>query len=90
MGSSLTGSPTPPGHSIAILTQVLRAEQSKLDLAAEAYAKVGMAVADAFISCWESKYRYNLMRPITYINAQIDPNWTSPIPTPRISPTRTS
>jgi hypothetical protein len=32
---------------------------------------VGLATADAFISCWDMKYFYNLMRPITYIQ---DPN----------------
>jgi membrane-associated phospholipid phosphatase len=34
-----------------------------------------MAVADAFISCWHSKYRYHLMRPISYIQQHIDAGW---------------
>jgi hypothetical protein len=73
---------TPAGHSISILTQVLRKEKAKLGAAAVAYAKVGIALADAFISCWESKFRYNLLRPVTYIQQNIDPAWTSPIVTP--------
>jgi hypothetical protein len=51
---------------------------------AEAYAKLGMAVSDAFISCWYTKYKYNLLRPITCINAFIDPNWQPRLTTPPI------
>lgn len=71
-------SATPPGHSISILTQVLLAEEASLALAAEAYAKVGMAVADAFIGCWRAKYIYNVLRPISYIQVVIDPTWNTP------------
>ncbi|HVS17824.1 MAG TPA: vanadium-dependent haloperoxidase, partial [Planctomycetota bacterium] len=63
-----------------------------LDLTAEAMARVGIAVADAFISCWDLKYFYNLERPITFIQSASglnDPTWnTAPgigggnIPTP--------
>ena len=66
---------TPPGHSISILNQCLALENKKLDFAASAYAQAGMAVADAFIGCWESKYKYNLVRPITYITDVIDPDY---------------
>lgn len=74
--------PSPPGHSISILTQVLRQANAPLDLAAEAYARVGMAVADAFICCWNTKYRYNLLRPVTYIQAHVDPGWMPLLVTP--------
>ena len=73
---------TPPGHSISILTQVVRGHGFTLDVAAEAYARVGMAVADAFVSCWNTKYRYNLLRPVTYIRHLIDPSWSSLLVTP--------
>jgi PAP2 superfamily len=74
--------PTPPGHSISIATQVLRRERASLALAAEVYAKTGMAVADAFIACWFQKYRYNLLRPVTYIQRLIDPAWVPALVTP--------
>lgn len=78
---------TPPGHSISIATIVLRQEKADLGTAAETYARVGMAVADAFIGCWQAKYTYNLIRPITYIQANIDPNWNTPnITDPVITP----
>jgi membrane-associated phospholipid phosphatase len=50
--------------------------------AVEAYAKVGIAVTDAFIACWDTKYRYNLLRPVTYIRDQIDPTWLPLLATP--------
>ena len=73
---------TPPGHTISIVNQVLLLEDAGLDVAAEAYARVGMAVADAFIACWESKYRYNLVRPVTYIREVWDADWLPPVNTP--------
>jgi PAP2 superfamily len=73
---------TPPGHSISILNQVARGLDLPLDRAAEAYAKVGIAIADAFTSCWQTKFRHNLLRPVTYIRAVIDPRWTPLLVTP--------
>lgn len=66
---------TPPGHSVSILTQVLRQGDASLEQAAEAYARVGIAVTDAFVACWQAKFRYNLLRPISYIRAHIEPTW---------------
>ncbi len=73
---------TPAGHSISILTQVLAEQNATLDIAAEAYARMGIGLSDAFISCWSAKYQYNLVRPITYIRRVIDSEWTSPLVTP--------
>ncbi len=73
---------TPAGHSFNILTQLLEEEQSRLDKCAVAYAKLGLAENDAFIACWRTKYKHNLLRPITYIRRHIDPNFTSLIGTP--------
>jgi hypothetical protein len=71
---------TPAGHSLSILTQALRTNAATLDVAAEAYAKVGIAVADAFIACWHTKYRYNLLRPITFITDHIDHSFGPEMP----------
>jgi hypothetical protein len=73
---------TPPGHSVSILTQILRQRNASLADAAIAYAKLGIAVADAFICCWNTKFRVNLLRPVTYIQALIDPAWSSLLTTP--------
>jgi hypothetical protein len=47
-----------------------------------ALAKLGVAQADAFISCWATKFRYNLLRPVTYIKRHIDPAWEPLLITP--------
>lgn len=73
---------TPPGHSMSIAMQVLQKEKADLGKAAETYAKVGMAVHDAFVSCWKCKYDYSLLRPITYIRQNIDSTYTTLLSTP--------
>ena len=73
---------TPPGHWISITGQIATANKLSLETAAEAYARVGLAVADSFISCWDAKFVHNLLRPITYINDVIDPAWLPLLPTP--------
>lgn len=82
---------TPPGHWMAATGIVLRSRPAydRLDTAAQAYARVGMAVADAFIVCWREKFETYLMRPVTYIKANIDPNWDPLLGTPNF-PTYTS
>jgi membrane-associated phospholipid phosphatase len=77
---------TPPGHWIAIVGQLSRNRRLSLLAAAEAYARVGIAVHDAFIACWHVKYATNLQRPVTYIVENIDAGWqpflvTPPFPT---------
>lgn len=76
------GTGTPPGHWVRILSQVAAAEDLGLDVVAEGYARLGIAVADAFICCWRTKYEWNLLRPVTYIRAHIDASWLPPIATP--------
>jgi hypothetical protein len=49
---------------------------------AEAYARTGIAVADGFISSWDEKYRSNLVRPETVINAHLDETWQPLLQTP--------
>jgi PAP2 superfamily len=86
-GPAATG--TPPGHWIAIVSQIARNDQLSLAEAAEAYARVGIAVHDAFIACWNTKYATNLQRPVTYIRNNFDASWSSYIVTPNF-PTYTS
>ncbi|HEY3175525.1 MAG TPA: vanadium-dependent haloperoxidase [Candidatus Polarisedimenticolia bacterium] len=73
---------TPPGHWISIVSQIAVRDHLSLDRAAEAYARVGLGVADAFITCWATKFQDNLLRPITYIRNLLDPAWNSPLTTP--------
>lgn len=73
---------TPPGHSISILNQIIREKDLDLAVSAEAFAKLGIGISDAFISCWKAKYETLYPRPITYINAHIDPDWEPILSTP--------
>ena len=47
-----------------------------------AYTKTSIAIADAFISCWDEKYRSNLVRPETLINTYFDDEWKPILQTP--------
>ncbi|MBC7826544.1 MAG: vanadium-dependent haloperoxidase [Chitinophagaceae bacterium] len=74
---------TSPGHWLSILQQVVRQTKTRLDKAALAYALTGAAINDGLISCWKTKYHYNLVRPITYIRDVIGhTSWNSYLTTP--------
>jgi membrane-associated phospholipid phosphatase len=76
-------SPTPPGHWVSIALQVLDAKGADAAEQADVLARVGIAVADAFIACWATKYEVNLLRPITYIRKVIgEAKWEPLINTP--------
>lgn len=74
---------SPPARLIAVANQVVEAEKMNLEEAAECYAKMGMALNDVSVAIWQSKYVYNLERPVSYIRrvmSQYYPdaaNWTT-------------
>lgn len=76
------GTVTPPGHSVSIAIQLAQKEKFDLTKTAILMARLGIAINDAFVSCWRCKYDFNLMRPQTYIQKFIDPNWKPLIATP--------
>ncbi len=73
---------TPSGHSYYITTLALDKTRPPLITCAETYAKVGIALADAVLKCWEWKYHYFSERPNTFIPQFIDPEWVSFWPDP--------
>ncbi|MCK6462105.1 MAG: vanadium-dependent haloperoxidase, partial [Planctomycetes bacterium] len=73
---------TPPGHWVNIVSQFCVEDDLSLLVAAEAYARVGIAMADAFITCWEAKFTHNQMRPVTYIQENFDRDWLPLVGTP--------
>lgn len=75
-------SPTPPGHWISIALDALEVENAELDETVDVLARLGIVLADAFIGCWDAKYRYNLVRPVTYINKLVDAGWQPILITP--------
>ena len=73
---------SPGGHWINITRIVCAKEKADFVHSTEAYACVALSIADAFISCWDEKYRSNLVRPETYINQYIDESWAPLLQTP--------
>ncbi|BAZ08411.1 FG-GAP repeat-containing protein [Calothrix sp. NIES-4071] len=85
------GTYTPPGHWNQIAEQVAVQQGSSLEDNARLFALLNIGLADAGISCWDTKYTYNFWRPITAIrnadtdgnlNTISDPNWTPLLVTP--------
>jgi len=75
--------PTPAGHWVYIANDLLRARKANLATAAETFARLNIAMSDAFVAAWYTKYKLNVIRPVTYGQIVIDSNWTpSLIPTP--------
>jgi hypothetical protein len=73
---------SPGGHWINITRTICTGNKTGMKESAEAYALVSLSLADGFISCWDEKYRSNVVRPETYINQNIDENWIPLLQTP--------
>src|SRR5690606_19080019 len=73
---------TPGGHWLGITKIASKKKNLDFDNTVYAYAATSLAIADAFISCWEEKYNSELIRPETLINSLVDENWTPVLQTP--------
>jgi len=73
---------TPGAHWIGITKIACKKSDYDFDDTVYAYTKTSIAIADAFISCWDEKYRSNLIRPETLINDYIDDSWKPVLQTP--------
>lgn len=73
---------SPAGHWMNIVG--IAAKESKADFATTvaAYTETSIALFDAFISCWDEKFRSNYVRPETAINKYFDEEWRPYIQTP--------
>jgi len=58
----------PAGHWINITKIVCEQRNLGLMETIEAYALVSVSIFDGFLSCWSAKYKYNTIRPVSYIN----------------------
>jgi len=76
------GSATPPGHwnNLAIA----EVAKTKLDEATtiRLFTELNVALADAFISCWDAKYHYWSIRPISAAKKLLGRKFVPPILTP--------
>ena len=73
---------TPAGHFFSIATQLVKDHDLKLKSALEFYVLLGLSMNEANIICWRLKYKYNFIRPISYIHRYIDPYFNTRINTP--------
>jgi hypothetical protein len=73
----------PSGHWMLTVLQFSRQQGLTLPAVLEAYARLGVTLYDAFLNCWTWKYRFNLLRPVTYVRRYIDPSWNTFVNTPQ-------
>ena len=73
---------TPGAHWMGIAEIACKNTESSFEDTVYAYTKTSIALFDGFISCWDEKYRSNLIRPETLINQHIDENWKPILQTP--------
>lgn len=73
---------TPGGHWMGIVKIACKKSNADFEKTVYAYTKTSIGLFDAFISCWDEKYRSNVVRPETVINQNIDENWRPLLQTP--------
>lgn len=73
---------TPCGHWMEIVGTI--SQNNNADFYKTVYAYTGAAIGmyDAFICCWFTKYKFDLIRPETYINKYINADWMPYLQTP--------
>ncbi len=73
---------TPGGHWIGITEIVSKKAKLNLMETIYTYTMVSIGLFDAFIICWDEKWRSVLVRPETVINQHFDEDWLPFLQTP--------
>jgi hypothetical protein len=73
---------SPGAHWMGITKIACKINKADFDKTVFAYTKTSVGMFEAFISCWDEKYRSNVVRPETVINQNIDENWKPLLQTP--------
>jgi hypothetical protein len=73
---------SPGGHWMSIAGQAAEISGADWPTTVSAYFLTSVALFDGFISCWDEKYRSQLIRPETVINAYINERWRPLLQTP--------
>ena len=73
---------SPPGHWMNIVGIASIKAKANFRKTVAAYTLTSIAMFDAFIQCWDEKFRSNMVRPETVINKYIDPEWRPYLQTP--------
>lgn len=73
---------SPGGHWIGITKIATTQTKANLMQTLASYTMTSIAMFEGFISCWDEKYRSNLVRPESVINKYIDREWIPLLQTP--------
>ena len=73
---------SPPGHWMNIVGIASMNAKANFRKTVAAYTLTSICMFDAFIQCWDEKFRSNMVRPETVINKYIDPEWRPYLQTP--------
>lgn len=73
---------SPGGHWMNICGLACEQQKRSFREGLVAHSVLALALADAFISCWDEKYRSNRIRPVTAVNRALDANWQPVLQTP--------
>jgi hypothetical protein len=73
---------SPGAHWLGITGIACEKSNKRFEEAMQIYTVVSVGLMDAFICCWDEKYRSNRIRPETAIRKYIDPNWQPVLQTP--------
>ncbi|ADB39044.1 vanadium-dependent haloperoxidase [Spirosoma linguale] len=73
---------SPGGHWMNITSLAATKAKLSFDNALMVQSLVAMTLMDAFISCWDEKYRSSRIRPETVINRYINVRWQPLLQTP--------
>ena len=73
---------SPGGHWISITAIACEKADKDMMSSLEAHTKVSLALADGFITAFGAKYKWNLIRPVTYVKRYINKDWEPLIETP--------
>ncbi len=73
---------SPPGHWMNIVGIASQKAKASFRKTVAAYTLTSICMFDAFIQCWDEKFRSNMIRPETVINKYIDQDWRPYLQTP--------
>ncbi|HRE51197.1 MAG TPA: vanadium-dependent haloperoxidase [Flavitalea sp.] len=73
---------SPGAHWMGIAGIAIGRQFLSFDSAMQAYTVLSTTLTDAFISCWDEKYRSDRIRPETVIRRYIDKSWEPLLQTP--------
>ena len=73
---------SPGAHWLGIAGIACLTSNKGFEESMQIYTSVSIGLMDAFITCWDEKFRSNRIRPETAIRKYIDPEWAPLLQTP--------